>query len=147
MLSFSVKEVGKKFIDALKGSFCVLRGGTSFKVVCKEVSEIFNYNVPQGVNHDRPTYVPLTSWSRPATSKAFLLIRLPKLNADDCYCDRIRKLFSTHGRINGLLDLDCETKQVFFSPDTGDATTIILPSTIVLNGHLVHLVELYNFTI
>ncbi|GAA5803545.1 hypothetical protein HPULCUR_009027 [Helicostylum pulchrum] len=137
----------KRFTEVLRGAFSILRSGTCFDDMCKKASEIARYDAQQGVCCDRPIYVPLSSWSQSATSKAFLLIGLPKLETDACYCDRIKKLFSTHGRINRMMDLDCETKQVFFSPDTGDATTIVLPSTIMLNGELVHLVELYNFTI
>ncbi|KAI8095423.1 hypothetical protein BDF21DRAFT_5946 [Thamnidium elegans] len=145
-LASTVIEAGK-IIDVFKGAFSILRGGTCFEYMRKKVPELSRHDAPEGVNNDRPKYIPLSGWTQLATSKTFLLIGLPKLEADGCYCDRISNLFSTHGKINRMLDLDCETKQVFFSPDTGDATTVVLPSTIMLNGSLVHLVELYNFNI
>lgn len=138
---------GNKFIDIFIGAFSILYSGTSFETLCKKVADLVKFNAPRGVKNDRPCYKELPSWKRILASKSFILIGLPKAEDDSCFCDRIERLFSTHGTINRMLDLDKETKQVFFTSDTGNATSIVLPSSFLLNGKKVHLVELYNFII
>ncbi|KAI9352415.1 hypothetical protein BD770DRAFT_143942 [Pilaira anomala] len=138
---------GNKFIDVFIGAFSKLYSGTSFETLYKKVADLTKYNTPRGILNDRPCYNELPSWERIIASKSFILIGLPKAEDDSCFCDRIERLFSTHGTINRMLDLDNETKQVFFTSDTGNAASIVLPSSFLLNGKKVHLVELHNFDI
>lgn len=95
---------------------------------------------------NRPSYTPMKRWKPHATSKSFLLIGLQKTDALHCYCTRIANLFSTHGKITSMLDLDGSTKQIFFTADTGNAMDIVLPSIFTLDGREVHLVELYEYS-
>lgn len=123
-----------------------MQSGICFETLHKKVADIVKYDSARGIDGDRPLYVPLKRWTQHATSKSFLLIGLPKTDVLHCYCTRITNLFSTHGRITHMLDLDGSTKQIFFTADTGNAMDIVLPSTFTLDGRVVHLVELYDYT-
>lgn len=127
-----------------KGAFSKLYSGTSFEILYKKVADIGKYNSLRGVDDNRPLYKPMKRWRPRGTSKACVLIGLPKTDALHCYCDRITSLFSTHGKISSMVDLDGSTKQIIFSSDTGDAMDIVLPSLFVLDDRPVHLVELYE---
>lgn len=113
--------------------------------MCKRIGDIMKYDSLRGRDNDRRAYLPLNSWVSFATSKTFLLIDLPKATEGMTYTDRIRKLFSTHGEIMLMLDLDSTTKQVFFNADTGNAKDIVLPTSFTLDGKTVYLVELYEY--
>ncbi|CAO3652112.1 unnamed protein product [Mucor hiemalis] len=134
-----------KFIGDIRGSFTILQSGIPFSVMCKRIGDIMKYDSIRGRDNDRRAYLPLNSWVSFATSKTFLLIDLPKATEGMTYTDRIRKLFSTHGEITLMLDLDSTTKQVFFNADTGNAKDIVLPTSFTLDGKTVYLVELYEY--
>lgn len=104
------------------------------------------YDSVRGRDNDRAAYVPLPSRITSATSKTFLLIDLPRETESSTYADRIRTLFSSHGEITSLLNVDATTKQVFFKVDSGNAKDIVLPTSFTLDGKTVYLVELYDYT-
>jgi hypothetical protein len=133
--------------DVFRGSFSILHSGISFTTLHKKVADITQYDAPRGIKNNRPLYVSLKNWEPVnATSKSFVLIGLPKTDDLNCYCNRIRNLFASHGSITQMLDLDDTTKQVFFTADTGNAKNIVLPFSFTLDGQTVHLVELYDYT-
>ncbi|KAG2197827.1 hypothetical protein INT47_009708 [Mucor saturninus] len=136
--------VGERFRDVLRGAFTVLHSGICFEILYKKIAEIVKYDSLCGIDGNRPLYKPMKRWKPHGTSKACVLIGLPKTDVLHCYCDRIMNLFSTHGKISSMVDLDGSTKQIIFTSDTGDAMDIVLPSTFVLDNGLVHLVELYE---
>lgn len=134
-----------RFTGSFRGSFTVLQSGITFDTMSKRIGEIIKYDSQRGIENERREYVSYKSWGPSVTSKSFLLIDLPKEVDEKYYCDRIRNLFSTHGVITKLLDLDSTTKQVFFNADTGNAKDILLPDYFTLDGKTVYIVELYDY--
>lgn len=135
-----------KFVGDIRGSFTILQSGLTFTMMCKRIGEIMRYDSVRGRDNDRAAYVPLPSRIISATSKTFLLIDLPRETESSTYADRIRNLFSTHGEITRLLNVDATTKQVFFKADNENAKDIVLPTSFTLDGKTVYLVELYDYT-